>query len=74
MKNLFLFVFILGATLALTASFAFAFHPGEDKDGTVPQGPHQTACDNEGQQGIDKAIANGGLVHCDDDNGGGDPV
>ncbi len=61
---------ILGAIFALTASFAFAFHPGQDREGTVPQGPHQTACGNEGRQGIDKAIENGGMVHCNEDGGG----
>ena len=48
------------------ASFAFAFHPGQNRNGTVPQGPHQTACDNQGRQGIDRAITSGGMVHCEE--------
>lgn len=64
-KKLLMLAIIMIAIFALTASFAFAAHPGEDRNGTVPQGPHQTACDNEGRQGIDEAIANDGAVHCD---------
>ena len=55
---------------AMTAAPAFAFHPGEDRDGTVPQGPHQTACDNEGRGGIDEAIERGGAVHCEEEDPG----
>ena len=51
---------------AMTVS-AFAHHPGEDRDGTVPQGPHQTACENQGEGGIDEAIENGGAVHCEEE-------
>jgi len=55
----------LGFVLMLMASTAFASHPGQNKNGVVPQGPHQTACNNEGRQGIDVAIINDGAVHCD---------
>lgn len=64
-KKLFLLAIVIGVMFAMMGNFVFSFHPGRDRDGTVPQGPHQTACDNEGRQGIDKAIANGGQVHCD---------
>ena len=71
-KKLLLPVVIVGVIFALTASFVFAFHPGQDKNGTVPQGPHQTACNNQGRdgngqgRGIDHAIASGGMVHCEE--------
>ena|SRR3989344_8041425 len=71
-KKLLLLAVIMGVIFALTASFAFAFHPGQDKNGTVPQGPHQTACNNQGRdgngqgRGIDHAIASGGMVHCEE--------
>ena len=55
-------VLVLVAFVSVTA---LAFHPGQNKNGEVPQGPHQTACDNEGRQGIDVAIANDGMVHCE---------
>ncbi|PIS17213.1 MAG: hypothetical protein COT59_01915 [Candidatus Nealsonbacteria bacterium CG09_land_8_20_14_0_10_42_14] len=64
MKKNFLPIIIV--VLALMAGFALAFHPGQNKNGDVPQGPHQTACDNQGRQGIDVAIANGGMVHCEE--------
>jgi hypothetical protein len=53
----------LAAALATTATGASAFHP---------QGPDCIACNNQGRQGIDVAIAAGGMVHCDvvDDDGG----
>jgi len=62
---------ILGLTVVLVLTVfvsvtVFAFHPGQDKNGEVPQGPHQTACDNEGRQGVDVAIENDGLVHCEE--------
>ena len=66
-----LFATVLGLALALAASVAFAFHPGQNKSGDVPQGPHQTACGNQGRdgnaqgRGIDHAIASGGKVHCE---------
>lgn len=64
-KKFLLLIVVAGAIFALTASVAFAFHPGEDRNGNVPQGPHQTACDNEGRQGVDVAVTNGGAVHCE---------
>ena len=56
-------VLVLVAFVSVTV---LAFHPGQNKNGEVPQGPHQTACDNEGRQGVDVAIENDGLVHCEE--------
>jgi len=64
-SKLFLLAVILGFVFMMLASAALAFHPGVNKNGTVPQGPHQIACKNPGRVGIDKAISNGGKVHCD---------
>ncbi|MBS3071290.1 hypothetical protein J4407_03250 [Candidatus Pacearchaeota archaeon] len=50
--------------VTFAAVTVLAFHPGQNKNGEVPQGPHQTACDNQGRQGINIAIENGGMVHC----------
>jgi len=69
-KKLFLFVVIAGSLFVFTTSSVFAFHPGQDRNGTVPQGPNKIACDNKGRQGIDKAIDNGGEVHCETQGGG----
>ena len=71
-KKLLMLAVVAGAIFALTASFAFALHPGQDRNGDVPQGPHQTACDNQGRdgngqgRGIDHAITSGGMVHCEE--------
>ena len=71
LAKILLFATVLGLTLMLTASVAFAFHPGQNRSGDVPQGPHQTACGNQGRdgngqgRGIDHAIASGGMVHCE---------
>src|SRR3989338_11348112 len=72
LAKILLFATVLGLTLMLTASVAFAFHPGQNRSGDVPQGPHQTACDNQGRdgngqgRGIDHAITSGGMVHCEE--------
>ena len=56
---------------AIMTTPAFASHPGEGRDGTVPQGPHKNACENQGEEGVDEAIERGGAVHCEEEGSGG---
>ena len=73
--NKMLLALAVAGGFSLAAGGAGAFHPGETHSGDVPQGPDSTACENQGRQGIDEAISDGGMVHCDedddDDNGDG---
>lgn len=65
MKRLLIAIVTATVAVLLTASVAFATHPGQNRNGDQPQGPHQTACENQGRQGVDVAIGSGGSVHCE---------
>lgn len=67
---------LVGAAIAMsTVGGALAFHPGvnNNPDHELPQGPHITACQNQGGaqnpngEGVFNAIAVGGMVHCEED-------
>ena len=58
-------IVVVTGVFAMNVGAALAFHPGQTRSGDVPQGPHQTACENQGRQGIDRAIARDGMVHCE---------
>lgn len=58
---------IVTITLGTAPIIAVAFDPGvgHGPEPRVPQGPNIIACQNEGRQGIDRAIGHGGEVHCE---------
>ena len=63
-KNIIKKVAIITAVLPIVA---LAHDPGvgNGPEPRVPQGPNVVVCLNQGRQGIDTAILNGGMVHCD---------